>query len=182
MARLGGIRKKIYEGQFNKHLARELDVILYQEELIWFQKSRAKWLNDGDRDSKFYHIKTINRHRRNIILMLRNVDRDWVEEVAELKAILNNFYQDLFTKNVVDGPWCQSQISFPKLDQAVLDSLGHEFNEDEIKCALFSMDAWKAPGPDGFPAGFYQGVWSSVTRNFFDFAKEVWLHPELVSI
>jgi hypothetical protein len=31
-----------------------------------------------------------------------------------------------------------------------------EFKEDEIKKAVFQMEHNKAPGPDGFPAEFYQ--------------------------
>lgn len=26
----------------------------------------------------------------------------------------------------------------------------------EVRKAVFGMGMWKAPGPDGFPAGFYQ--------------------------
>lgn len=32
-----------------------LDVVLRDEETMWFQRSRALWLKDGDRNSHFYH-------------------------------------------------------------------------------------------------------------------------------
>lgn len=35
---------------------------------------------------------------------------------------------------------------------------------DEIKDALFSMSANKAPGPDGFPMEFYKTAWSVVGK------------------
>jgi hypothetical protein len=34
--------------------------------------------------------------------------------------------------------------------------LTSEFSEEEIKEAILSMKPNKAPGPDGFPAEFYQ--------------------------
>lgn len=50
----------------------EYDAILKQEELDWFQQSRTKWIQDGDRNTRFQHLKTINIRKRNKILMLRN--------------------------------------------------------------------------------------------------------------
>jgi len=38
--------------------------------------------------------------------------------------------------------------------------LSSPFTESEIKTALFMMKPSKAPGPDGFTAGFYQKHWS----------------------
>lgn len=36
------------------------------------------------------------------------------------------------------------------------------YSADEVHKALFSMAPWKAPGPDGFHAGFYQSNWNTV--------------------
>jgi hypothetical protein len=36
------------------------------------------------------------------------------------------------------------------------------FTEEEVRRALFQMEHNKAPGPDGFPAEFYQVFWEVV--------------------
>lgn len=56
-----------------KKLISELNLIIKQEEIMWFQRSRMKWLVDDDQNTKYYHLKTINkRKRRNKISMLKN--------------------------------------------------------------------------------------------------------------
>lgn len=71
--------KKKIEGLFDNNEARmfseeefnslkELDGkkkdLLTKEEIEWRLKSRATWLSEGDRDTKFFHKYT--SHRRNI--------------------------------------------------------------------------------------------------------------------
>lgn len=59
-------RLKILE----EKLQEELSNILKKEELMWFQRSLAKWLTNGYRNTKFYHFKTIKRICHNKVVML----------------------------------------------------------------------------------------------------------------
>ena len=43
-----------------------------------------------------------------------------------------------------------------------LDILNCEISHEEIKKALFSIDDYKAPGPDGFSSFFFKAAWSIV--------------------
>jgi len=54
------------------------------------------------------------------------------------------------------------------------DHLCREFSDEEISDALFQIGPLKAPGPDGFPARFFQRNWSVIkeeiigaVRSFF---------------
>lgn len=53
---------------------------------MWQQKSRAKWVKD-DRNTKYYHLKTITRKMKNEIHMLRNQHGSWVEDQELLKSM-----------------------------------------------------------------------------------------------
>lgn len=44
-------------------------------------------------------------------------------------------------------------------DQQDAHKFTFPFSEEEDKTALFSMDAYKSPGPDGFSKRFYQQFW-----------------------
>jgi hypothetical protein len=43
----------------------ELDKLILMEEICWRQKSRALWLQEGDKNSKFFH-RLANSHRNTV--------------------------------------------------------------------------------------------------------------------
>lgn len=47
-----------------KDLVADYNNILAQEELLWFQKSRAKWIVMGERNTRYFHLSTIIRRRK----------------------------------------------------------------------------------------------------------------------
>jgi hypothetical protein len=71
---------------------------------------------------------------------------------------VTNYYKNVFTSPLDN--------SFT-LDEARLDGISHvfeeennlrirPFSEEEVREAVFQIEHNKAPGPDGFPAEFYQ--------------------------
>ncbi|CAL1407206.1 unnamed protein product [Linum trigynum] len=56
----------------------DLETILFQEELLWYQKSRLEWIVSGDRNTAYFHARTLKRRKRNRILVLKNNEGDWV--------------------------------------------------------------------------------------------------------
>lgn len=77
-ARIGGIQKKLAFNhdrgliKLEGKLRRELDEVLYREELLWYQKSRADWIKNGDRNTSYFHLSTVVRRWRNKIVALKD--------------------------------------------------------------------------------------------------------------
>lgn len=89
-ARLVGI-KKAMESPGNNHLLKlekkiqvELENILNQVELLWYQRSREEWILSGDRNTKFYHAATMTRKQKSIITTLRVDSGEWISEPTTL--------------------------------------------------------------------------------------------------
>jgi hypothetical protein len=188
LARLGGIQRKREARAMNCHLdwlesmlQKELAEVLRQEELMWHQRSRAKWLYDGDRNTKYYHVKAVNRKRKNKIIMLRNNNGQWVEDDSSLRELVTNYYKDLFAETNENLVTLDMKYGFKPLEDEVAHNIDIVVQNDEIGTTLFEMGAWKALGPDGYPAGFYQKNWSIVAPKMYDFVKHIWLHPENIA-
>jgi len=48
---------------------------------MWFQRSQAKSFVDGDGNTRYCHLKTFNRRRKNNIFMLRDGNGNWIDNV-----------------------------------------------------------------------------------------------------
>ena len=49
------------------HLQSQISERARQEEVLWKQKSRVRWLNEGERNTKFFHRTTVQRRMNNTI-------------------------------------------------------------------------------------------------------------------
>ncbi|XP_061351250.1 uncharacterized protein LOC133296307 [Gastrolobium bilobum] len=137
-------------------LQNSLDHVLEEEELLWFQKSRHNWIMDGDKNTKFYHLRTVIRRSSNKISRLRSETNQWIENVNELKDPVCSFYKTLFTEDIEERRWLASANHWTSLSNALKDDLIKVPSMAEVTKLLNGMNAFKAPGLDGFPAIFFQ--------------------------
>ncbi|XVF47014.1 hypothetical protein PTKIN_Ptkin03bG0075000 [Pterospermum kingtungense] len=76
LARLVGVQKLLAVRQsqwrirLEMDIRHELDEVLKQEEMFWFQRSREEWIRFGDLNTKFYHASIVVKRSRNTIQAL----------------------------------------------------------------------------------------------------------------
>ena len=164
-----------------KTLLKEYNQILQQEEIFWAQKSRCNWINFGDRNTSYFHTKTIIRRQRNKIGCLKDSSNNWVWEEDQLKKLAVDFYKHLFTGDEVPNDEISFFSAFPDLENSHSSGLLEKVSDEEIRKAVFDMKPLKAPGPDGFQPYFFQTQWSVVGGDLCRFIKEVFANKQEVA-
>mgnify|MGYP001793098148 CR=1 FL=1 len=66
------------------------------EEIYWRQRSRALWLKNGDRNTKFFHNKAGERKRKNYIGRLRDDHSVSHEGNTEVAQVAVHYFRRLF--------------------------------------------------------------------------------------
>lgn len=79
-----------------KILKSKLHALWKNEEIYWKQRSRVRWLREGDRNSKFFHQTTLDRRMRNKIVQIRDSEGAWLEEEVSIMEEVHAFYSRLF--------------------------------------------------------------------------------------
>jgi hypothetical protein len=97
--------------------------------------------------------------RRNQITSLARPDGGMTEDPQELSTITNNFFGNLYESEGVHGMEEVLNTVPRRVTPLMNEEITAPYCEEEVKTALFQMYPTKAPGPDGYPAHFFQRNW-----------------------
>ena len=138
----------------------ELDKLILMKEICWRQKSRALWLQEGDKNSKFFH-RLANSHRNANSIAKLNIDGMLSSNQDEIRDHIASFYEHLYVETEYGRPLLDGmQFSVISDEDAVW--LERPFDEEEIAGVVQGFNGDKAPGLDGFSLAFFQQCWSVV--------------------
>lgn len=106
------------------------------------QKSREKWILEGDQNSKYFHMMVNWKRRKNLLKGIR-IDGSWVEDPCRVKEEVKKFVLEKFK---------EESRNRPKLDGVDIKSISlyHNslftitFEEEEIVKAILECDRSKS--------------------------------------
>nr|XP_023895018.1 uncharacterized protein LOC112006928 [Quercus suber] len=79
-----------------QELSLEYASLLNQEEDFWALKSRVDWQLFGDRNTAFYHTKTIIKRKHNQIRRIMNQSGEWIEDEDQVMDIVLSVFKVLY--------------------------------------------------------------------------------------
>ena len=134
--------------------------------MLIVQRSRSKWLKDGDANTKYVHNCVKMRKSRNSIKSLREND-GWVVSPFDVRRKVVDYFKNI----VANDRWERSKldgVNFERLSEEENMSLIAPFSSLEIEAVVRDSDGGKSPGLDGFNFAFVKGFWYFIK-------DEVWI-------
>lgn len=151
-----------------------MNELLYREEMLWLQRSRINWLKEGYRNTRFFHSKAIWRAKKNRIQSLKDSAGTVHRSATAMEQLATEYFQEVYYADPSLDHSIVPSLFQSKVSAQMNEALCSDLTEEEISTAIFQIGPLKAPGPDGFPARFYQRNWGTIksevvkaVHNFF---------------
>ncbi|XP_026399242.1 uncharacterized protein LOC113295103 [Papaver somniferum] len=139
---------------------------------ITYQQSREQLLRCENRNNIYFYNKANYRRRRNHIDTLQDKDGNWISNKEDIEKLLVQNFKEIYTSC---NPALDTYI-FNLIQPCVTDEENQMLitfpAPKEVKDAMFQINAWAAPGPDGYQAGFYQQCWDIVGRDIVHLVQQ----------
>ena len=143
-----GLQKEMFE---------ELWRLLKAKDALLAQRSRSRWIKEGDANSKFFH-KCINlRKQRNSIKVLKEND-GWATSPFEVRRKVVNYFTNHFAEDRWERPRLDG-VAFKRLTDGENRLLVAPFSLIEIEEVVRENDGGKSPGSDGYNFAFVKEFW-----------------------
>lgn len=151
----------------SRQMEMELCEVLMREETMWYQRSRALWIKDGDKNTSFFHQKASQRQKQTTVTRIQDQQHGrWVDKFEEIAGVMTERFVDIFryvsprnVHRVLDS--IESRVT-PEMN----DHLTKPYTKEEILAALKQMYPSKAPGPNGMSPLFLQKFWHVFQNDF----------------
>ena len=146
-------------------------------------RSRAKWVEEGEKNTSFF-LKLERKHQtNNIINSIQTQNGNVVYNSDDILKESVDFYQTLYSKQSIDrdlfGSFFDNIHSNNILNDSDANVCEGIVTPDECFKALESMARNKSPGYDGIPTEFYVTFWNEVKDFLVNSYNEAFVKGEL---
>jgi len=144
------------EADLRKELKQQCLGLASLERTIARQRARVRELREGDANTRYFHLKAQDRHRRKFIVNLGDGDEIAFSHDEKADVLHKDFSSIMGREEIREASINLDTLNLPALDLSGLDA---PFSEEEVWAAVRDMPSDRAPGPDGFTGAFYQTAW-----------------------
>lgn len=110
------------------------------QEDYWKIRSRINWLNEGDSNSKKFHIRATNNRIRNKIIYFIDPEGNWIDDPQKIMDHTLSYFKENFSTSHSHSNWSSIKSDTPSHHQIDLSSLDTNISPIEIKNVIFSFN------------------------------------------
>lgn len=147
------------------------------EEAFFRQKSRIRWLAQGDSNTAYFHKTVKARNAANRVDKILTSDGTVLTEPNDIRKEAVDYFKNLYREqNATLSTVAEiDHILQFRLSHDHIESMSRPVTPEEIRSTMFGLKGDKAPGPDGYTAHFFKASWdltgNDVTRAILSFFK-----------
>ncbi|KAL0434121.1 UNVERIFIED_CONTAM: hypothetical protein Slati_2746400, partial [Sesamum latifolium] len=146
-------------------------VALTLEVEYWKQKSKCKWLEAGEKNTKYFHSLVKKERLKSTIHRIIEGNQD-ITHPDRIRDSAASYFEILLSVHATQPSTTDFPFQFSKIQEAVGNNLCSIPLEEEIKETVFSIDKESMAGPDGFSSAFYQAYWEFIARDICDAVRD----------
>ena len=182
--------QKLIDSNYRHSIQLERDVLVNSlHKLVEDQKkgaqirSRAKWIEEGEKCTKFFHGLEQKNIANHTIRQLKKDDGNFTTYDTEILEEEYKYYQSLYAKENITANSIKSYLqnidNINTLSKVEANALEGELTDTECLAAINGMKTNKSPGSDGIPMEFYKVFWEEIRDIFLQSINEAYHLGEL---
>ena len=147
-------------------------------------RSRAKWVEEGEKPSKYFCSLESRNFLNKTIKKVETQEGQVIYDQSQILHHVKDFYETLYSckdSDLVDINLEDiiKSSGIPKLEKTVQNSLDEMISDSEIYTVLKNMKNNKSPGSDGFTVEFYKFFWKDIKNHIVAAVNHIFKKKEL---
>ncbi|KAL0289913.1 UNVERIFIED_CONTAM: LINE-1 reverse transcriptase [Sesamum radiatum] len=144
---------------------------LTMEAEYWRQKSNCKWLEAGERNTKYFHSLVKKKRIKSTIHRIREGNQE-ITHPDRIRDSAASYFENLLAGQGVQPSTTYLPFQFSKIPEEIGNNLCSIPSVEDIRETVFSIDKDSVAGPDGFSSLFYQACWEYIARDVYDAVRD----------
>jgi len=153
------------------NLQSHLDHLYLEKAKGAFIRSRARWIEEGEKNSSYFFSLEKQRQSKKKIRKL-NINNVIVENQEDINEKMKEFYSNLYKSHFSKEDCCFFLNNIQGFKRTIDDNFEHlmedELRIEELDLAIRQMSKGKSPGIDGITVEFLSFFWSDIREMLYN--------------
>ncbi|KAL9982000.1 hypothetical protein ACROYT_G010777 [Oculina patagonica] len=152
---------------------RELEKIIEERTKGAILRSKTKWYNEGEKNTKYFLNLEKRHYKQSAISQIKISENQFVTSNEEIGNECVSFFKSLYESRCMADELLDTSVFFDGENDTILTDHEREACEGPVtkkECldALKTMESEKTPGTDGLPAEFYKIFWNDISTTLIN--------------